>query len=156
MVNPWIKWLLDFLMEEIPAAVDGKPGGTLSEWIWDTFNSNFKRIILFLFLASLTAHLVFKFTVIPIIVFGVGMAVIIGRKHMNYGSWLQAAVFAGIVGVVGSMPLVISDGSLSGGEMWLLATGFFGALFGWMKTHPPVDKDGDIYGAPNYDHDEKK
>jgi succinate dehydrogenase/fumarate reductase cytochrome b subunit len=156
MVNPWVKWILDFLVEEVPAAVDGKPGGTLSEWVWNLFNSRLKKLILLLFLLSLTAHLVFGTTVIPVIVFGAGMAAVIWRKEMNYESWLKAAIFAGCIGALAVAPVIIADSKLNGQELWMLATGFFGALFGWMKSHPPVDKEGDVYGSPGYNHEEKK
>lgn len=60
MASPskWKLWLLAFLLLEIPAAADGKKGGTLSEMVWDYFDRPWKRAALLVFLATLTSHLV--------------------------------------------------------------------------------------------------
>lgn len=54
----WLLWILFFLALEVPAAADGKKGGTLSELVWTTFRSRISRAFLLVFLATLTAHLV--------------------------------------------------------------------------------------------------
>lgn len=54
----WAAWILLFLLMEIPAAADGKKGGTLSETVWETFRPRWSRALLLVFLACLTCHLV--------------------------------------------------------------------------------------------------
>lgn len=82
-VAVWVGWLVLFLVCELVAAKQ-KQHGTFSETVWDWFGVRRKvilgparRAILFLFLASLTAHLVWGTTVAPVIVFGALVGAII-------------------------------------------------------------------------------
>jgi hypothetical protein len=67
----WLAWLVLFLLYEIPQARDRKPGGTLSETTWAWFGvkagSVVRRIILAAFMLSLTVHLVFATSVVPVV-----------------------------------------------------------------------------------------
>lgn len=64
----WLLWLAMFLAIELPALLDKKPGGTLSENVWDWFRIRdkprawtWRRIVLALFLAWLLIHMVAGF-----------------------------------------------------------------------------------------------
>jgi hypothetical protein len=81
----WICWLASFVAIELPGAIDRKPGATLSEHVWSWFSVKdraphwlMRRSVLGLFLVALTAHLVFDVTVLPVIIFGVAFAIVIG------------------------------------------------------------------------------
>ena len=78
----WLAVLfLVFLPFEIYTVITKKRGDTFSEWVWDAFairNKNAKygtlrRFILFGFLVSLVAHLVYTISVVWTIIFAVGM-----------------------------------------------------------------------------------
>lgn len=60
MASPrmWAVWIAFFLLLEVPSAIDGKKGGTLSELVWHTFSDRISRALLLVFLATLTCHLV--------------------------------------------------------------------------------------------------
>lgn len=78
----WLFWLGAFLVYEVWAALNKKPGDTLSESVWQWFAirnpgakwGTLRRAILAGFLAALTGHLVYDAPVTFIIVLGVGMA----------------------------------------------------------------------------------
>lgn len=91
----WITWLVAFLIVEIYAALS-KPGGdTLSENVWRWFGVRPRpsgrrvrlawprRAALLAFLLSLTGHLVFGWTVGPVIAFGAVVAWIIGYSALR-------------------------------------------------------------------------
>jgi hypothetical protein len=67
-----------FLVVELVRALDGKIGGTLSEWVWAIFAIDLKprrfaflrRASLSAFLFALTLHFLVKSSVVPVIVFG--------------------------------------------------------------------------------------
>jgi hypothetical protein len=78
----WLVWLLIiFLPYELYAAFTKKKGDTLSENTWDWFAiknrgakfRNARRFILLGFWVSLGSHFVFATTVLPVILFGIGM-----------------------------------------------------------------------------------
>jgi hypothetical protein len=75
----WVLWLaVGFLVVELIAALDRKPGGTLSEWVWTVFiwprrYAFLKRFVFGAFWAALTLHFFFGESVVPIIVFGAGV-----------------------------------------------------------------------------------
>ncbi len=59
----WILWVVAFFAIEIPAWKDGRPGGTLSEYIWSIFAIRVKgpgwvmrRTVLLIALGSLGYH----------------------------------------------------------------------------------------------------
>jgi hypothetical protein len=87
----WLGWLLvAFLPMELYAAfaTPGR-GDTFSEWVWWAFGvkprkdgkhvrwARLRRAILAAFLLSLTGHLVMGWTVLPVAVFGAGVAAVI-------------------------------------------------------------------------------
>ena len=85
----WAAWLVIFLFFELKAALNKKKGDTLSETVGDWHGvpkwskvgrkySGLRRTALFLFLVSLTLHLVWAATVVPVIVFGAILTLIIG------------------------------------------------------------------------------
>lgn len=81
-----IYWLmvifLFFLPYEVYAAFSKKKGDTLSENVWDWFAikrpwmkyGRLRRFILWAFLTGLVSHFIYATTVVPVIVFGVGVA----------------------------------------------------------------------------------
>ena len=84
----WLGWLLIFLFFELKAALNKKKGDTLSETVGDWHGvpkwskvgrkySGARRTVLFCFLVSLTTHLVWATTVLPVIIFGALLTVII-------------------------------------------------------------------------------
>jgi len=84
----WGAWLLLFLIYEVGAALSKRRGDTLSEnvgdWVgvkkWQRGERRFsllRRFILLAFMVSLTAHLVWGTTVVPVIVFGALLGVVI-------------------------------------------------------------------------------
>jgi hypothetical protein len=90
----WFGWLAVFLVFELVMALDGKKGGTLSEtvgdWVgvkkWARSTRRFsllRRTVLFFFLVSLSLHLVWGFTVFPVMIFGSFLAaiIIVGLKE---------------------------------------------------------------------------
>jgi hypothetical protein len=85
----WGSWLVIFLFFEIKAAFNKVEGDTLSETVGDWTGvpewsetgrkfSKLRRGVLFIFLVSLTLHLVWATTVLPVIVFGAILSLIIG------------------------------------------------------------------------------
>lgn len=87
----WLTWLLLlFLPFEIWMALDKKPGGTLSENVWewialrkkDAKYGRTRRFILMGFLVSLAAHFVFETMVIWVILFGIGVAASIAYHYV--------------------------------------------------------------------------
>jgi hypothetical protein len=71
-----------FLVPELIAALDKKPGGTLSEFVWEVFAidlrirryQHLRRFILGAFLAALVFHFLVRSSVVPVIIFGAGIA----------------------------------------------------------------------------------
>jgi len=82
-------WGALFLVPELVAATDSKPGGTMSEWIWDVFAirlplprfAKLRHFILGGMLWSLAVHFLFAWSVVPVIVFGVGVLWCIYYHH---------------------------------------------------------------------------
>lgn len=75
----WMLWLLAFLLLEIPAALDKRPGGTLSEQVWRWLPDWRLWAILAGLLVSLLGHLSpAHLTVLPVVVFGAAFVVRIG------------------------------------------------------------------------------
>ena len=85
----WLIWLVAFLVFELKAALNKKKGDTLSETVGDWHGgpkwskvgrkwSGARRTVLFLFLVSLTIHLVWAASVLPVIIFGAMLSFIIG------------------------------------------------------------------------------
>lgn len=79
----WIIWLVViFLPYEVYAALSKTPGDTLSENVWDWFAvkhtqakyGKLRRFVLWGFITALASHFIYATTVIPVIVFGVGIA----------------------------------------------------------------------------------
>ena len=67
-----------FLVVELWAAMDKKPGGTLSEWVWKIFIHPKERVHVSRFLfgsfwAGLTLHFFLGTSVLPVIIFGIGL-----------------------------------------------------------------------------------
>jgi len=67
-----------FLIVELIAALDKKPGGTLSEWVWSVFiypskNRHLCRMIFGAFWVALTAHFFVQSSVVFVIAFGLLM-----------------------------------------------------------------------------------
>ncbi len=82
----WIEWLLvRFLPKELYAAIFTPERDTFSEFVWRTFDSWWKKLVLLAFWVALGLHLVFEMTVLPVIVLAAPLAWIIvrGRDDMN-------------------------------------------------------------------------
>lgn len=84
-------WGALFFVPEIIHAIDNKPGGTMSEWIWDVFAVRIpnpewaflRRFILGGMLWALMFHFLFNMSSVPVILFGAGCAWCV-YFHMRY------------------------------------------------------------------------
>lgn len=73
----WLGWLfLGFLPAELRAASNREKGDTFSEWVWHVFYTRWRKGVLLAFLLSLTSHLVFGTTVVPVAVCGAAVGAI--------------------------------------------------------------------------------
>ncbi len=81
----WTLWLaLFFLPAELYAAFrTPRVADTFSEFCWWTFDKTWKRLIGVAFLEFLMAHLMFQWTVIPVVVLGVPVGWVIVSKMMG-------------------------------------------------------------------------
>lgn len=79
----WVVWIVGFfLVVELVAAFNKKRGDTLSEFVWKVFAiyvptpkyGHLRRFFLAAFLVALGLHFFVKASVIPVVVFGVGVA----------------------------------------------------------------------------------
>lgn len=86
----WIVfWGVMFLVPEAIAALDDEDGGTMSEWFWDVFAIRFpdpryaflRRFILSASLWSVGLHFVFAWSVVPLVVYGIGIPWCIYYHH---------------------------------------------------------------------------
>lgn len=80
----WVAWLIAFLCLEIPAAVsergdEERRAKTLSRNVWAWFNTRPERAVFLAFWVALGAHFLAGTTVVPVVVFGAGVAFVIGR-----------------------------------------------------------------------------
>ena len=83
----WIGWIALFVIYEVSAAIL-KRGGTLSEFVgritgvrrWQSSPRRWspaRRALVFLFMQATTMHLVFGWTVVPVVVMGALFAVMV-------------------------------------------------------------------------------
>lgn len=86
----WLVWLLViFLPFELIMAMDKKPGGTLSENVWDWFAirnkkakfGHSRRLVLAGFMVALTFHFVYATSVLWVILTGIGMGASIAYHY---------------------------------------------------------------------------
>ncbi len=84
-----IFWGVLFLLPEAIGALDDEDGGTMSEWFWDVFairlpNPRFaflRRFIASSLFTSLGFHFALGWTVVPVIVYGIGVPWCIYYHH---------------------------------------------------------------------------
>ena len=73
----WVGWLVLFLVYELYAARSKPSGDTLSEQVWHWFDTMPKRLLFSAFWVALGLHFVFGASVLPVVVFGAGIALVI-------------------------------------------------------------------------------
>jgi hypothetical protein len=132
---------------ELPAAINKQKDDTLSEHVWKWFRikdnkSRTRRIILGLFLLGLSLHFIFAITVIPVIVFGSIVAYIIGKETgmFRWDQWLKGLAYSVVITLISALGPVISDGSITASEGWMLVTTALGCITAWCKNHPPAQE----------------
>ncbi len=141
----WLAWLLAFLGIELPSALDGKPGGTLSEHTWDWFSLRSRRpywfarrVIFVVFWLSLgIGHFLLQAPVLwSVILPGIPFAAVIGLSSFVWKDattgvekefampfkltvpTVVAALLAGLSAFGAAYNLAAADQMVSGGE-WL-------------------------------------
>lgn len=105
-MNPWpfdpayAYWamllFLFFLTRELFGALfTPKRRDTFSEFIWWAFDTRREKALLAAFLASLTTHLVWEMTVVPVILFGIGVGWVIIQAFWRFGMAQKYSVVKG-------------------------------------------------------------
>jgi hypothetical protein len=144
----WVAWGFAFLAIELPAAFNNTQDDTLSEHNWNWIgDSKIRRLIVGAFMTALTLHLTFKLTVLPVIIFGIGIAYIIIRwwitsewsdNMFRWDQWAKGLAASVGIAAIGSVGPFIADGKISGSEWWMILCTVIGGIATYCKTHPPT------------------